>query len=203
MFRFSPGGHRHGADCGPRGFGRHREMDPERFFHWIERLNAGERGRGHGGRSRRMFDGGELRLVLLKLIADEPRHGYDLIRAIEEMTGGAYAPSAGVVYPTLTMLDEMDLIEAQASEGAKKKFAATEAGRAHLEERAAEVEALIERLTSIGAHRNRGEHQPVRRAMGNLRQVLQDRIAGRDLDAEMLHAISDAIDEAAKKIERL
>ena len=203
MFRFSHSGHGRGHDCGPRGHGRHREMDPERFFQWVERLNAGERGRGHGGRSRRMFDGGELRLVLLKLIADEPRHGYDLIRAIEEMTGGAYAPSAGVVYPTLTMLNDMDQIEEQASEGSKKRFAATDAGRAHLEERADEVEALIARLTSIGAHRTRSDQQPVRRAMGNLRQVLQDRIGGRDLDAEQLHAISDAIDEAAKKIERL
>jgi DNA-binding PadR family transcriptional regulator len=204
MFRFSHSGHHgRGRDCGPRGHGRHREMDVERFFHWIERLNSGERGRGAGGRSRRMFDGGELRLVLLKLIANEPRHGYDLIRAIEDMTGGAYAPSPGVVYPTITMLDEMDLIAEQASEGAKKKFAATPAGLAHLEERAEEVQALIERLTSIGAHRSRTDHQPVRRAMGNLRQVLQDRIGRHELDAEVLHAISDAIDEAAKKIERL
>ena len=57
-----------------------------------------------GGGRRRMFDGGELRLVLLKLIQDEPRHGYDLIKEIEELTGGAYAPSPGVVYPTLSML---------------------------------------------------------------------------------------------------
>ena len=65
---------------------------------------------GRGGR-RRMFDSGELRLVLLKLIADQPRHGYDLIRAIEELTNGAYAPSPGVVYPTLTMLQRLFDIE--------------------------------------------------------------------------------------------
>jgi hypothetical protein len=63
---------------------------------------SGRRGR----RSRRMFESGELRLVLLKLIADEPRHGYDLIRAIEALTGGEYAPSPGVVYPTLTLLQD-------------------------------------------------------------------------------------------------
>ena len=73
-------------------------------------------GRGERGERRRMFDGGELRLVLLKLIADEPRHGYDLIRQIEELTGGTYAPSAGVIYPTLTMLDDMDLFEAHQSD---------------------------------------------------------------------------------------
>ncbi|WP_447514071.1 PadR family transcriptional regulator, partial [Clostridioides difficile] len=58
-----------------------------------------------------MFDGTELRLILLKLIEEQPRHGYDLIREIEERSGGAYAPSPGVVYPTLTMLDDMGLIE--------------------------------------------------------------------------------------------
>ena len=66
----------------------------------------GEHGEGRGGR-RRVFELGESQLVLLKLIADQPRHGYDLIRAIEEMTDGAYAPSPGVVYPTLTMLQDM------------------------------------------------------------------------------------------------
>ena len=86
-----------------------------------------------------MFESGELRLVLLKLIADEPRHGYDLIRAIEEMTGGEYAPSPGVVYPTLTLLQDMGLIEEAPGEGPRKPFQITDEGRAHLDERAEEV----------------------------------------------------------------
>ena len=81
-----------------------------------------------------------------KLIADEPRHGYDLIRAIEELTGGDYAPSPGVIYPTLTMLTDMGLIEEQAAEGSRKAFAVTKEGKAHLKENAEEVEALFERL---------------------------------------------------------
>ncbi len=156
-----------------------------------------------GGRRRRMFDGGELRLVLLKLIEEQERHGYDLIRALEERTGGAYAPSPGVVYPTLTLLDDMGLIEARQAEGAKKLFGITEAGIAHLAERAEGVAAIFARLDAIGAERTRGDARPVRRAMGNLKQVLQDRIMGREIDAETLHAIADAIDEAARKIERL
>ena len=102
-----------------------------------------------------MFGSGELRLVLLKLIADEPRHGYDLIRAIEELTHGDYAPSPGVVYPTLTLLGDMGLIEEQASEGARKKFAVTDEGRKHLEENAEEVEALIGRLEEHGSSRRK------------------------------------------------
>src|SRR6187551_1548876 len=97
-------------------------------------------GRGRGRRARRMFESGELRLVLLKLIADEPRHGYDLIRAIEEMTHGTYAPSPGVVYPTLTMLQDMGFIEETRGEGSRKAFAATDEGRAHLEEKSDEVD---------------------------------------------------------------
>src|SRR3712207_9088323 len=90
------------------------------------------------------------RSVLLKLIADQPRHGYDLIRAIEEMTHGTYAPSPGVVYPTLTMLQDMGLIEEAKAEGARKAFAATAEGRAHLAEKSDEVDALFARLEEMG-----------------------------------------------------
>ncbi|MDP9424003.1 MAG: PadR family transcriptional regulator, partial [Pseudomonadota bacterium] len=88
---------------------------------------------GRRGRERkRMFEGGELRLVLLKLIADQPRHGYELIKAIEEMTGGEYAPSPGIVYPTLTYLEEAGYVTAQA-DGAKRLYSITGEGRAYLE----------------------------------------------------------------------
>lgn len=186
-------------DCGGRG--ARPAMDVERFFHWIERLGDGGRGGGRGGK--RMFDGGELRLVLLKLIADEPRHGYDLIRAIEEMTGGGYAPSPGVVYPTLTLLGEMGLIEEQQSEGAKKRFAVSEAGREHLAGNADQVAALIERLTTIGEHRQRADQMPLRRAMGNLREAVRGRMVRGPADEATVHEIAALLDEVAQKIERL
>src|SRR4051812_6587920 len=84
--------------------------------------DGGRGGRGRGRGRRRVFEAGELRLVLLKLIEDQPRHGYDLIRAIEEMTHGTYAPSPGVIYPTLTMLQDMGLIEEAKGEGSRKPF---------------------------------------------------------------------------------
>lgn len=185
--------HFHKHDCGPRG-GRGPWGSITMGF------SAGPAGfeRAGGGRSRRMFDGGELRLVLLKLIADEPRHGYDLIRAIENMTGGTYAPSAGVVYPTLTLLDDMGLIEEQASEGAKKRFAATEAGRAHLVEQHDHVAKLIARLEALADHR-RGDSMPAWRAFGNLAAVLRHG----QFDADTAHQAAALIDEVAQKIERL
>ena len=185
--------HHHSRHVGPRGFGRGGFGGGfgDRFGH-----------REEGGRARRVFDGGELRLVLLKLIAAEPRHGYDLIRAIEERTGGAYAPSPGVVYPTITMLQDMGHIEEQASEGAKRSFAVTAAGGAHLEDKAEEIAALFARLDAIGVASRRSEGTPVRRAMHNLRLVLQQSLDG-ELSQERLHEIADILDDAAKRIERL
>ena len=186
------------------GWGRDHGCGPRRagVFHfsggWHDR-DGNDLGRGRG---RRMFDGGELRLVLLRLIADEPRHGYDLIRAIETMTGGAYAPSPGVVYPTLTLLGEMGLIEEQQSDGAKKRFAATDAGRQHLAENAEQVAGLIARLEGIGARRGAWDETPVRRAFGNLRIVIGGvRMGG--YSPEKLHEIAALLDEVAQKIERL
>jgi DNA-binding PadR family transcriptional regulator len=152
---------------------------------------------------RRMFDGGELRLVLLKLIADEPRHGYDLIKAIEELTGGAYAPSPGVVYPTLTLLGDMGLIAEAQGDGARKRFAVTEEGTAHLAERAEEVAALMARLTEMGEARSRPDAASLRRAMGNLRQVLIHKVRAGEAGPELIDEIVTAIDELARKIEKL
>ncbi len=154
-------------------------------------------------RGRRMFDGGELRLVLLKLIEGGPRHGYDLIRAIEELTGGAYAPSPGIVYPTLTLLADMELIAEQQSEGARKAYAITPAGTAHLAERAEEVAALMARLEGLGEMRERSDRGPVRRAMGNLQSALQSKLRGEEGNAELPHEIAAILDEAVRKIERL
>ena len=191
---YGMGGNGFGRGCTPRG-GRW-SRGPFTFV-WDVQDRPGD------GRSRRMFDGGELRLVLLKLIGDEPRHGYDLIREIETMSGGAYAPSPGVVYPTLTLLDDMGLIAEQASEGAKKRFAITAEGRAHLEANREEVDRLIARLTDLGAERKRGEGAPIRRAMGNLRVALQHRMERGDFSEDTLHDIAALIDEVAQKIERL
>ena len=183
-FGFGPGGFHFEFGDGPEGW-------------------RGGRGRGGPRSRRRMFGSGELRLVLLKLIADEPRHGYDLIRAIEEMTHGDYAPSPGVIYPTLTMLQDMGLIEEQASEGARKKFAVTEDGRKHLEENAEEVEALMERLEESGETRRRGSSPHLGRAVGNLMQALRNRVAHEGWDETLVHEITEILDEAARRIERL
>lgn len=204
-FGFDGGRHARGHGCGGRGvhgrFGGPGGWGP-RGFRGDGFGGGWSEGGGRGGR-RRMFDGNELRLVLLKLIEEAPRHGYDLIREIEARSGGAYAPSPGVIYPTLTMLDEMGLTEVQDSEGAKKQFGITAAGTAHLEAHAAQVAALFDRLAELGSQAARTSGGPVRRAMGNLRSALQERLVASDVDTETPHRIAAILDEATQKIERL
>jgi DNA-binding PadR family transcriptional regulator len=161
------------------------------------------RDEARGRRRRRMFDGGELRLVLLKLIADEPRHGYDLIKAIEELTGGAYAPSPGVVYPTLTLLDDMGLIAEDRGEGTRKRFSVTADGTAHLAERVEEIAALMARLSDMSEERTHPDAASVRRAMANLRQVLIEKLRRGEAGPEIIDEVVSAIDELARRIEKL
>lgn len=156
-----------------------------------------------GMRRRRMFDGGEMRLVLLKLIADEPRHGYELIKAIEETAGGGYAPSPGVIYPTLTMLSDIGHVAGADDGDGRKRFTVTEAGTAELAGRAGDVEKLMARLNTVGEKHRRTDAMPVRRAMGNLKTVLQDRLGRGEASDETLLEVAKLIDEVAQKIERL
>jgi DNA-binding PadR family transcriptional regulator len=174
-------------------------------FHFEFGDGLGGRGswkRRHG-RSKRMFESGELRLVLLKLIADEPRHGYDLIRAIEDMTGGEYAPSPGVVYPTLTLLQDMGLIEESKEKGARKPFQITKEGRDYLDERSGEADDLIERLKELAPDPRAETGPAIGRAVRNLMTALSHRIGRDGLDEDLLHEIAAILDEAAQRIERV
>lgn len=162
-------------------------------------------GGGRGGRGRRrMFDSGELRLVLLALIEKEPRHGYDLIKAIEDMTGGGYAPSPGVVYPTLSLLEDTGLIASVETDGARKAFRITDAGVAELAEKREETDALLARLSDAGEEREQRAGGPqIGRAVGNLMAAMAHRLASGETDAEFKHKVAEILDEAAQKIERL
>ena len=161
---------------------------------------------GPGGRRKRrgrMFGQGELRLALLALIAEEKRHGYELIKAVEDMTGGDYAPSPGAVYPTLQLLaDEGKITEAK-SKDAKKPFKVTEDGTAELEDRKDEVDALMGRLGKHGERAEKVKSPDLFRAMGNLANVLKNRARSGKLDKDVMDEIVDIIDEVAKRIERI
>ncbi|WP_246263444.1 PadR family transcriptional regulator [Parasphingopyxis algicola] len=195
--------YRYWRSCGSRrGMGLPEALLAMQFGGWNS--DFGDWGtRGRRRRRRRMFDSGELRLVLLKLIEQEPRHGYDLIRAIEDMTDGQYVPSAGVIYPTLSLLEDSSLIEALESDGARKAFAITDEGRAELEQKTEEVDALMARLSRHGESARRGDSASVKRAMGNLFAVLGHRLSEKGIDEALVREVTDILDEAAQRIERL
>lgn len=163
----------------------------------------GRGGRSRGGGRRRMFDGAELRLILLTLIGEQPRHGYDLIKAIEQRSGGAYAPSPGVVYPTITMLEDMGHIAEQAAEGSKRLFAITDAGKLEIGAQGELIEALFARLEALGEQRGDEDRSPVKRAMINLAMALRTRMTRGDRSPDLAHDIAALLDETARKIERL
>lgn len=161
---------------------------------------------GRGGRKRRIFGSGELRLTLLMLIGDETRHGYELIKAIGEMTGGNYEPSPGAVYPTLQLLaDEGVISEAKAKKGdeAKRAFEITPSGTDELAAREEEVAKIIQKLTAMSGNEERGRAPELFRAMGNLAGVLKNKYRSGGFDAKDVEEIVDIIDDAAKRIERL
>lgn len=163
---------------------------------------GGGGGRGRG-RSRRLFGREELRLVLLKLISEEPRHGYDLIKAMEDLSGGHYSPSPGVIYPALAMLADEGLIAEQASDDARRKFAITSEGEKVLEEEAKRAAEVLERLTELGEHAEKHRAPPIERAGANLFAAVRQKMGEAYEDEETPHRIAEILDEAARKVERL
>ena len=188
---------------------RFRHGFPHFHRHWRDGGHDHHDHRGHGhdhrgmgrrGRGGRFFDQGDLRLVILALLAEQPRHGYELIKEIEERLGGAYAPSPGVVYPTLTWLEELGYAALAEGAGSKKLYSATPEGLEFLEQNKAMVEGLFARMDQFGA---RGDFAPrIMRAMGNVKLALKLRLASGQLTEEQVDKIAAALDAAALEIER-
>ena len=186
--------HRHFDDHvrhGHGGFGR----GP--FHRWRER------GGGIGRREGRMFDGGELRLVILALVAEKPRYGYEIIKELGERVGGDYSPSPGVVYPTLTMLEEMGYASASQDPQGRKLYTLTPEGEKILAESKDQVDAIFARFGDSEERVGTGGMGSVIRAMLNLRAATRLRLRGRAATPEQIQAIVDALDTAAKTIERI
>ena len=202
---FATRGMRHGChgDQGQQGHhGHHQEGD----FDQPRPFGGRGRGRGWGGPGGgrggpgRMLEAGDLRFLMLHLMKEAPRHGYEIIKSIEEMLGGSYAPSPGIVYPTLTMLEEMGEA-AVAVEGTRKLYSITPEGAAVLEKNQATVNVILDRMKLAreqSAHERPGQ---LIRAVENLRLVL--RMKGGKLSKEQLNAVTDILDNAAKQIERI
>lgn len=192
-------GHGRGDERHEPGGGRHRHG----MWGRGEGMEGFGRGRGFGGGRERMFDNGQLKLVILALLGEKPSYGYELIKAIEERLSGGYAPSPGVVYPTLTLLEEEGLAEVAETNGAKKLYAATEAGREFLAANDGIVKAIFGRMEEAGRMFGRERAPQIERAVMNLRMALQMRTRRGKLTAEQTRKIADAIDAAARAIDEV
>ncbi|MGD1038274.1 MAG: PadR family transcriptional regulator [Roseiarcus sp.] len=159
------------------------------------------RGGGFEPREGRMFDSGDLRLVILALVAEKPRHGYEIIKALEERVGGGYSPSPGVVYPTLTLIEDIGYATAAQDQGGRKLYTLTAEGEAFLAANRAQVDAIFARLDGANSDR-RGEIAPLMRAMENLRMAVRLRVRRRAASPAEIQAIADTLDAAARAIER-
>jgi DNA-binding PadR family transcriptional regulator len=158
------------------------------------------RGFGRGGRER-LFDNGHLKLLILQLIADKPSHGYELMKAIEERMAGGYTPSPGVVYPTLTLLEEEGLAEVSATEGSKKLYAATAEGREHLKQNQVILKAILGRVENAGRHFGRSRSPQLERATMNLKLALKLRMSRGEVTPEQIARLAEILDGAARAID--
>ena len=188
--RYHDHGRRDGSHDGPRGPSDHpgRQFREQRFAR--DPLEAGERFGGrhrhhHGGERRRLFDHGDLRFILLSMIATKPSHGYDLIKALEERMGGGYSPSPGVIYPTLTMLEEQGFARITAEDG-KKLYHATAEGEAFLKANKASLDAIQARIDGIARERRVVPDPRVIRAIENLKTALRLRLAAGPIPDEQV-----------------
>ncbi|WP_309646633.1 PadR family transcriptional regulator [Phenylobacterium sp.] len=159
-------------------------------------------GPGRGGRIGRILEHGDLRFVILALLKAKPSHGYELIRALEERTGGAYRPSPGVIYPTLSLLEDEGFVRQTGGDGGRKAYEITEPGDKALEENRTSVDAVFARLDEAGEQSPKASPR-VARAMQNLGVALKLRLQGERPTEAQIDAIAAAIDEAASKIERV
>lgn len=164
---------------------------------------GGRHGRFGRGKLGRIFDHGDLRYVILQMIAEKPRYGYEVIKAIEEKLAGAYTPSPGVVYPTLTLLEEMGYATVSEAEGNKKLYAITEAGKAFLAENSSIIATIFDRISETHAAHGGGLAPQILRAMENLKVAIRLRISQGPLSDEQNRAIAAAIDQAAQSVENV
>jgi len=208
MFGLRHHGHHHGEHwgAGRHGrWGRHHRHGGGRFG------RGGDFGGGDMMRAGRLLAQGDLRLLALALIAEQPRHGYEIIKVLEDKTEGWYAPSPGIVYPTLTYLEEAGYVTAQA-DGAKRLYSITTEGRAYLEQNRAFVDSVLERLGAVGEQvrarrseegdnsRRESRVPPlVRAAFQNLRDVAVERLKNNgDTEAKVVEVLARAAAELKK-----
>ncbi|WP_109400477.1 PadR family transcriptional regulator [Proteus sp. TJ1640] len=163
------------------------------------------RAKGQGRQLKRMFDHGDLRVLLLSMISKKPSHGYEIIREIDEASSGLYVPSPGVIYPTLTLLEEQDLLVATIAEKGRKNYSITSEGAAFLAEHQ-DIDANIQRKLAYARDLSQnagGVSEEIESAVGKLKAVLRHKLVLKELSVERAGRIASILNEAVEKIEAI
>ncbi len=147
-----------------------------------------------------MFEQGDLKYVILKLLDEKPRHGYDIMKELEEKSGGAYAPSAGTVYPTLQMLEDMGFASVQLEEGGRKVYSITEAGRSYLQQNKPAVEEVFDRFAELGKSILSDEVMEINRALRDLAAATYGPVRSYYKDAELAGSVREIIQRAVREV---
>ncbi|MDN0094979.1 PadR family transcriptional regulator [Yersinia rohdei] len=204
MFGFSKRGHQ-GGDGHHDGHRRGGERVHRGGRHTMSAEGAGATRGGRGGRGdkmHRLFGHGELRIVLLALVAKKPSHGYELIKAIEEASSGLYVPSPGVIYPTLTLLEEQDFVTPVATGNGRKSYQITEAGKIELQQNQEMVDVIFSRLAQVNRRPEGNLAEGISDAMHRLRHILRSNMLRSDVTPEQVVRINAALLTAVEAIEK-
>ena len=185
-------------DCGTRR-ARWSGFDGFEFF------MGGPWGGMHRRRAKagRFFEQGDLKYVILRLLDEKPRHGYDIIKDLEERFGGTYAPSPGTVYPTLTMLEDLGFARAREEESGKKIYEITDEGRRHLAEHSTTVDDIFDRISRFVQGFLDQPMMEVNQAFKNVGRATYSRASSQVDNKELLTKIKEILDRAAAEIEAL
>ena len=188
-------------DCSPSGARAKWGWDASFMNGFFGAEGGGRpRGRWRGGR---MFEQGDLRFVILSLLEEKPRHGYEIIKALEERFGGTYAPSPGVVYPTLQLLEDQGFARIVPGPEGKKTYEITDAGRAHLTENRDTVDSIFDRVSKLMGHFLDEPMTEVHKAFKGVAKATYSRASDAVQAPETLKQIVDILGRAAREIEAI
>ncbi|QXW25262.1 PadR family transcriptional regulator [Acinetobacter johnsonii] len=152
---------------------------------------------------KRLFEAGEMKLLVLNFISKQPKFSYDLIKDVGAVVGGGYSPSTGTIYPTLNYLEEQQYIHAELNTDERKQYSITQIGIQHLEAEKATVEKILCRFDTRKQIHNNEQYVDIKRAMENLKAALRIKIQHCELTSEQVFAIAEKIDQAAVEISRM
>lgn len=167
---------------------------------WGAAARGGPRRPRQGGR---MFEQGDLKLVILRLLEEKPRHGYEIIKELESRFGGAYSPSPGTVYPTLTLLEDLGFARVIPEEGGKKIYEITDEGKKHLTEHSSTVDDIFERISRFVEGFVDAPMRDVNQSFKNVARATYSTATGHIRDKDILSKIKEVLDRASGEIDQL